>query len=66
MYTYYKYNIYTTKIMDMYVFMCVLEFVCLFNWSLRAETRLGPDGIRLEQNAQARLLKNKQTNKKHI
>ena len=30
-------------------------FVCLFNWSLHAETRLGPVGTRLEQNAQARL-----------
>ena len=31
-------------------------FVCLFNnWSLRAETQLGPGGTRLEQNAQARL-----------
>ena len=26
-------------------------FVCLFNLSLRTETRLGPDGTRLEQNA---------------
>ena len=30
-------------------------FVCLFNRSLRAETHLGPDGTKLEQNAQARL-----------
>ena len=30
-------------------------FVCLFNWSLHAETHLGPDGAGLEQNAQARL-----------
>ena len=30
-------------------------FVCLFNRSLLAETRLSPDGTRLEQNAQARL-----------
>ena len=29
-------------------------FVCLFNRSLRAETHLGPDGTRLEQNTQAR------------
>ena len=27
----------------------------LFTWSLRMETHLGPDGTRLEQNAQARL-----------
>ena len=33
----------------------MLLFVCLFNRSLRAETHLGPDGPRLEQNAQARL-----------
>ena len=25
----------------------------MFNWSLRAETHLGPDGTRLKQNAQA-------------
>ena len=37
------------------VFFCL--FVCLFNRSLCAETRLGPDGTRLEQNAQARLQK---------
>ena len=30
-------------------------FVCLFKRSLRAETHLGSDGTRLEQNAQARL-----------
>ena len=24
-------------------------FVCLFNWSLRAESHLGPDGTRLKQ-----------------
>ena len=34
-------------------FVCL--FVCLFNRSLRAETHLGPDGTRLEQNAQAML-----------
>ena len=28
---------------------------CLFNRSLRVETHLGPDGTRLEQNAQTRL-----------
>ena len=32
-------------------------FFCLFKWSLRAGTHLGPDGTRLEQNAQARLKK---------
>ena len=31
------------------------QSVCLFNRLLRAETHLGPDGTRLEQNAQARL-----------
>ena len=30
-------------------------FVCLFNWLLHAETHLGLDGTRLEQNAQAML-----------
>ena len=35
------------------LFVCL--FVCLFNRSLRAETHLGPDGTRPEQNAQARL-----------
>ena len=34
---------------------CNCLFVSMFNWSLRAETHLGPDGTRLEQNAQARL-----------
>ena len=29
--------------------------ICLFNQLLRAETHLGPEGNRLEQNAQARL-----------
>ena len=35
--------------------VCATDYVCLFNRSLRAETHLGPDGTRLEQNAQARL-----------
>ncbi len=37
--------------------MCVVQvvIVCLFTRSLRAETHLGPDGTRLEQNAQAGL-----------
>ena len=35
----------------------VCLFVCLFNRSLCAETRLGPDGTKHEQNAQARLSK---------
>ena len=35
------------------VFVCL--FVCLFNRSLRVATYLGPDGTRLEQNAQGRL-----------
>ena len=32
-----------------------LDFLYMFNWSLRADTHLGPDGTRLKQNAQARL-----------
>ena len=31
-----------------------LDFLYMFNWSLRADTHLGPDGTRLEQNAQAK------------
>ena len=32
-----------------------MQLACKFNRSLRAETRLGPDGTRLKQNAQAKL-----------
>ena len=33
------------------LFVCFL-FVCVFNWSLSAETNLDHDGTRFEQNAQ--------------
>ena len=39
--------------MGLSILICL--FICLFNRSLRAETHLGPDGTRLEQNAQVRL-----------
>ena len=45
------------KNIETHIFWLARLFVCLFNWSLRAETHLGLDGTRLQQNTQARLKK---------
>ena len=48
-----KYLGYLFNSVEINMFVCL--FVCLFNWSLRAETHLSPDVTSFKQNAQARL-----------